>query len=639
MKYDKILEMQNPLIQTSASKISMSAKPKERVKESLENRADKPIAYPTEETLPVLDGSIPNSSENTLQTRHTPCNEIVINVTTKTRDPGFPLLTTNANSPEKDMESNRDTAWSTRQTTTSLDFKLKSPMRMPAWTSNHIFYILGAILTRDPIDEYIYMDVALAGKKMFQNASISYGIGGLDEDWALGKAKNLADPDEILAQGGNIYCQVNKQGHAYTRGTEVLLIPSRTTYDVNVNGLVHVLRCLVPFDILHDRVEVDVTFGVELTPKKDGAKKSYDGRFSIENTRTKKNTSPEEEFRVVVPSKSRMAGFFSYLPEASKLDPWQSKPDTLHLCIPGIISNFTCPLLDHTIEFVEYHLQQGVAHVHLGVDYAVGSDSWIAILRVLRTYIDEGKVSIMSTRLPKGPGWIGKNFPKLYHITGCLSYTKSLATWVGIWDIDEFLVPREPEKKTIVQSLNSLLEDSRTLPEHVCYVSLTSFGHIWPGTQHPVKNRTWVGQTFAHWRQTESDNMWQKSIVSNRNVYMGGLHVPGACRSVGGRNWNATITKEDRICARVDQLAMQHYRSKFMHNSCAKTPIVEDDEYAHQYFPQVLEGLRNRKIGDIVKKECGYYPVMTLDYVDGPSDDDKRAALMREKNGCDKHSK
>ena len=32
-------------------------------------------------------------------------------------------------------------------------------------------------------------------------------------------------------------------------------------------------------------------------------------------------------------------------------------------------------------------------------------------------------------------------FAQLWHINSCLAYTKGLARWVGIWDLDEFMVP------------------------------------------------------------------------------------------------------------------------------------------------------------------------------------------------------
>ena len=525
--------------------------------------------------------------------------------------------------------SSSNSSTTTNSTTTTKGGNSSLPMVMPAWTTHHRFYVLGGVLTRDQIDERLYLDLALAGRKMFLLKSAVIGVDELDEEWSFGKTHNVADPDEVVRGKGKIYCRVKKEGGEEEEEVEAVVVPVHTSVDPNVNGNTHILRCPVPDAKPQTEGEVDVTFRVVYGNKPTEDAVEYGWAWPGEEGEEEK----EERFRVVVPRATRLAGYFSHMPEASKLDPWQAEPDMIHLCVSGMHSDFTCPLLDLTLEFIEYHLQQGIGHMHFGFDYPLGSENWEAVLRVLRPYIDEKKVSVVSTQSLQGPGWVGGDQYKLYFYNECLAYTKGLATWVGVWDIDEFLVPREKkkaEKKTIVQALEGVLAKEGKKAEELCYLRMTSYSHIHSdyGEEHKAGNKSWVGLMYGNWREVESDDTWQKCLLSNRNTYFTGFHMPGACREAGGRDWKVPVGWE-KEAVHVDRevMAMQHYRNKLYGGSGSlKTPVVEEDEYGKIYFPEVLERLKERKTAKIVEKECGYRPVMTLDYVGGPTEEEKEQA-------------
>lgn len=40
---------------------------------------------------------------------------------------------------------------------------------------------------------------------------------------------------------------------------------------------------------------------------------------------------------------------------------------------------------------------------------------------------------------------------KLYHLNHCVAYSKGLARYVGIWDTDELLVPRQEPSLSLPQ--------------------------------------------------------------------------------------------------------------------------------------------------------------------------------------------
>jgi hypothetical protein len=232
----------------------------------------------------------------------------------------------------------------------------------------------------------------------------------------------------------------------------------------------------------------------------------------------------------------------------------------------------------------------------------------------------------MLTQSVQGPGCIGTEHFKLYFYASCLAYTKGLATWVGIWDIDEFLVPRDEGASTIVQSLDTVLRAAEKTAKDVCSMSFTSFGVMEVKEFRTIGNRTWAGQMFGHWRQAKNDDHWTKSIISNRNAYFAGFHYPGACREVGGRRWGENpLVNLWRINPSV--LAMHHYRGKVSPVKNPKSNVAEDDEYGMRLFPTVLDGLRSRKADEIVEKECGFRPSMAVEYVEGPEEEGQVAAV------------
>lgn len=49
-----------------------------------------------------------------------------------------------------------------------------------------------------------------------------------------------------------------------------------------------------------------------------------------------------------------------------------------------------------------------------------------------------------------------------------------------------------------------------------------------------------------------------------------------------------------------------------MHDTHIATEEVTTDEYAVHWFPAVLEGLKRRKVDEVVKEGCGFEPSMVL---------------------------
>jgi hypothetical protein len=203
----------------------------------------------------------------------------------------------------------------------------------------------------------------------------------------------------------------------------------------------------------------------------------------------------------------------------------------------------------------------------------------------------------------------------------CLYHAKSLAKWVGIWDFDEFLVPRNPPDRSILDVIRQhspLLGPPRALgvepptvhegrnparnasrADGVCFLLLTSYSHALPKGVDALHDHRWIGERFAQTREALHDDAWKKSILSTQDVYYTGFHMPGAC-TANGHDWSRLVRDNDpayAIYARhVDKAdaAMFHFRPIITHSTYVRSPSLEPSEYATYYFERVKERLEWR---------------------------------------------
>lgn len=128
----------------------------------------------------------------------------------------------------------------------------------------------------------------------------------------------------------------------------------------------------------------------------------------------------------------------------------------------------------------------------------------------------------------------------------------------------------------------------------------------------PSCPQVWLGQIFAETREDTNDDTWQKSLLSSRNIYYMGYHLPGACRSPK-RDWAKGVATQAPDAVRVDkkEAAMFHFRSKVAGSvRFFVSEKMEPSEYSLHYFPSVVEGLKRRKVDTMIESICQIRPVM-----------------------------
>lgn len=138
------------------------------------------------------------------------------------------------------------------------------------------------------------------------------------------------------------------------------------------------------------------------------------------------------------------------------MPPQQWSMQRLFLCVPGVRTAPSRHFLPHLLEFLEHHYRMGVSHILLAVCFSWRSIHMRRLLRAVRPYIEEKKLSIqthtvhpLDFRFVVG-GAVARNTPiKVFATHLCLYYAKGLADYLAVWDVDEFFVPHGSNQNLI----------------------------------------------------------------------------------------------------------------------------------------------------------------------------------------------
>lgn len=372
---------------------------------------------------------------------------------------------------------------------------------------------------------------------------------------------------------------IDQRWLAKDEGEEVaaIVVPAAATVDFNANYRTEILRCPIA--------------------NSSKAYLNYVGRsdYFLEVT-LKKNGKSLLTYHV--PWQSRMAGYMSssslpigkwkllpsvgsttssadqimaemvYSMPSLSIDPWRgfekSKPpskwslDKVYMCVPGWRSPPLPRYLSHLLEFIQHHLLMGVRHIFLGVCFAWHSPYMKKLLRVLKPFIDEGRLSIAShteDNLDYRFTFLGavlRNTPvKVFSVNMCLYFAKGMADYVAIWDVDEFFIPHGKNKdlldlldgvddieiptnrlvsreSAVLTSSSKGMADGHGHP--LCYIQLysTTFYEIADGPQE-ASNSIWFKDNFMP-RIGGADHLaHKKAIHPTRRSFSLNLHTGGAC--------------------------------------------------------------------------------------------------------------
>ena len=438
---------------------------------------------------------------------------------------------------------------------------------LPAMTADLSELVLGSLLERSFDDDNLTLTTFMLGHEMLNSDLVGLGARMVRNDlihmWEMAIAKwegTLYTSSGQRVTPPDYYCRISNSNSSHRSMTYVVkgaFIPNRLTPDPNANRLLDILRCPMHGSQAQykDLIRSDEHLLVEILRERDSL------------------------INFTVPWRSRKTGLMLSLPpQASMFDSWQgygeSSPSnstklTVHMCTPGMETPPGRRILPLFLEFIQHHLLLGVDHIFLSANFHWGSRRMKTLLRLFRTYISEGSVTMASQAGDNvdymasvyGIYW-NRNVLKLMQINMCLYLSKGVADYVGVWDLDEFFIPRLPYNNMIdvIRSMESPVpisypdmngvfsSTSRTWKggrgladgdgHPFCYISLLSqvlLKHIGPGN---VDDRSWLGERFPHGPEDSNRLIakkmgFRKSLFPTRIIFQAGLHNGGACKLPG----------------------------------------------------------------------------------------------------------
>lgn len=278
-----------------------------------------------------------------------------------------------------------------------------------------------------------------------------------------------------------------------------------------------------------------------------------------------------------------------YAMPSLSIDPWKGfhrehlgswRMDKVYLCVPGWRSTPTIQLLAHLYEFIQHHLMMRVDHIVLGVTFSWRSPIMKKLLRLLKPFIEEGKLSIASQspddvdfRFSLG-GMSARHTPmKVIAANICMYFAKGMADYVAIWDIDEFFIPLG-ENRNIVDLL-ARIDTVEDLPypyesnaqgkqvetdwsprqrgmasgqgHPLCYIQLYSDSFYRASSlKYTDPNNLWFHDNY---QRTDSKKLaHKKGIHPTRKSFYVTLHTGGACRQ--SPQWTDCREESADLCFR-----------------------------------------------------------------------------------------
>ncbi|RYG94690.1 hypothetical protein EON65_57100, partial [archaeon] len=216
-------------------------------------------------------------------------------------------------------------------------------------------------------------------------------------------------------------------------------------------------------------------------------------------------------------------------------------------------------------------------HIYLGVAFPWQSEDMWNALRLFAPYIQAGQLTLFSQtdtvlpfepndvelaearqnyRFAAGGALLHYDASKPHAINMCLYFSKGLADYLAVWDVDEFLVPAHPEQ-TIQDILGSV-------DREYCYLELPSStyfrvdDYINLPKETPnlpsalIKNRytsasvyynLWITKYYRKFTLRKDFLSHRKSIHNINDEYSIGLHIGSTC-TLGNRSIEHAITHE-----------------------------------------------------------------------------------------------
>ena len=477
--------------------------------------------------------------------------------------------------------------------------------RLPQFASDMSELVLGSIIEREADSFNLYLTTFMLSHPMIEPKEDGTQAHRIKNEslpqWtaAIRKFKEAEYlPNGKRRRSPKYLCKITNYAGAAPYLVQGDFVPNRLTPDIGANRRLDTLRCKM------DRSE-EAYRTLARGPK----------AVQVELLRETKSL-----LSFSIPWATRTNGDMMQHPtdrpeRASKLDTWlgynSSTPgvwtrDRVHMCVPGVESPPSRKNLPIYLEFLQHHINMGASHIHLTAAFAWTSPHMDRLLRVVKSYVDDGLVSMTSHATDgvdylysfRGLSWMRDNI-KINQVNMCLYLSKGVADHVAIWDVDEFFIPKgkftslldvirhteAPEADltpTAIDAQMSKIEgfvaSSAKLKRHevrglwqdslgketirkgfadrdghpYCYLQMHS--EVIPNREAVSTvdmDHLWIGEQFSHGPEPATSRLglkfsFKKSIIPTRNMFQIGLHMSGACKLPW--RWNGCNDPKVEFC-------------------------------------------------------------------------------------------
>lgn len=247
----------------------------------------------------------------------------------------------------------------------------------------------------------------------------------------------------------------NSESPASSYRTPGVFMPNNLSPDSNANRRVDILRCPMrntkssSIDIINSST---ASVYVEI----------YRGNTSL--------------IKFKVPWATRRTGYLlTSIPTSSKINVWSNTRQYLHICVPGLDTVPTGRSLALVSEFIQHHILLGVDHIYLPVTISWKSEHMQTLLNILKPFIDDGYVTVSSQAGDdidfvysfSGMSW-GRDNIKNFAANMYAYLSKGIAKYIGIWDFDEFFIPKIPYNSIL--DIIHIYEDESVISGNIYYI-------------------------------------------------------------------------------------------------------------------------------------------------------------------------
>lgn len=433
----------------------------------------------------------------------------------------------------------------------------RRPLRastLPSFAADKSEFVFAGILERSPSPTDFHITTIMLSHFFLRSGDIGYYFVKNDSRadwmhafWQFGQNKYYPSGRR---HHSSYSCHVHAGNHTKEIIVPAQFVPNRGTNVLGNNRRLDIMRCPVEMESVEDVV------------------RHIEDRDHLQVV-LYRGTTPI--IRYHIPWAKRSAGVLVNAPRnASNFDPWQGfgEPATRHVshvcvtCVKKAISRANVGLIS---EFISHHLSVGFDHITMSLPWAFNTRPNQHLLRLLSSYIQEGKLSIWSFAVEPAvsselvPFEIrGMFFTKLL-LTSlqsnlCLYLSKGMADYMLTSDIDEFFVPQINHGKDTMQVLikqNEHQEDVNT--EYMNKMAMKSwepapgwadthrhpYCHLqistevfFPRMDHAAEGNL-VGRVFAHGSEptafVKARAEVNSSLIPVNRIFYAGMRGPGAC--------------------------------------------------------------------------------------------------------------